>query len=244
MVELSRLDRVLATVSNPGYASIYAFDEAAANEVIASKCSQGLGKYAVYSDRLIIDLDDGDSTLPDVESKLVSAGYRYDLYSSGGKGYHIYLFHLPIGSVDLPYSQLQFVNKLDIKCDRSLYQHGRIVSLPGRIHEKTKRRKTLLKQVPGELISFPVVPRPTVIPVFEGLCGLDTLQAGVVSVLGMLMCEPDVGNRYQSIWATSRDLLRAGLKPESVLDIMMRINEQWRNQKPQSEVERAVLGAF
>jgi hypothetical protein len=243
MVELSRLERVLKTVHNPGYSSIYSFDESAAIEIIESKCSRGFDKYVAYSDQLVIDLDDGDATLPDVEAKLVELGYKYDLYSSGGKGYHIILFHELIGSPDLPWSQLRFVDNLGFKCDRSLYQHGRILSLPGRVHEKTKQRKRLLKQVSGSLIEFPLVARPTITPVFEGLCGLDSLQGGLASLIGMSMCEPDIGNRHMSFWTVARDLLRAGLKPETILDVLLRINETWRNKKPPEEVENAVRQA-
>ncbi len=195
MVDAPTLD-TLCKQHNPGYSSVYMFDESAANEIKDRGHSGGLSDYVVYADRLVMDLDDGDLQLAAIEKLLQAKGLGYDVWASGGKGYHVYLKHDLIGSIHLPFSHKSVVRSLGINCDESLYQHGRLLSLPGRVHPKTKRKKTFVKSVPGSDVDVPIVERPG--PVFDFLPsgGLNDLESGLFKLSNLSLSEPTMGNGF------------------------------------------------
>ena len=69
--------------SDSGYASVYAFDEDAAHEIVESRSSSGFSRFPVYVDRLTLDLDDGADQLQAVESALSYRGLAYAVFYSG-----------------------------------------------------------------------------------------------------------------------------------------------------------------
>ena len=237
MVPITQFDKIIKDVYDPGYSGIYAYHEEDAKTILAQKCSKGFERFSAVSDTLPIDLDDGDSSLDEVLDTL--KGYKYDLWFSGGKGYHIILHHDIQDSVDLPYSHRKWVEDRDIKCDLSLYQHSRIFSLPGRVHPKTKKKKHLIKQVEGDLITIDLVKKPEIEFKFEE-GGFEDLHVALLNLANMAIKEPYVGSRHLHYWGVSKDLLRAGFPIEAIEQFMLRINESWDNPKTEEEVIAAV----
>lgn len=243
MISVEALKRICEQY-DPGYATVYAFRKEDALKVKESGSSAGLDKFEVFADCLTLDLDSGDEQLADTEAKLQEKGLKYEVWSSGGKGYHVVIPHEPIWSHDLPYSHRQVVRSLGIESDFTLYQHGRLISLPGRVHPKTGRKKALIKVIAGELIDIPIVKRPKPTFNFEPNGGLNYLQSGLTKALDMTLSEPSPGNRHTRLWAASEDLANAGLEFETVLNIMQEVNASWQNSKEREEVELAVSQAF
>lgn len=231
--------------ADSGYASVYAFDEDAANEIIDSRSSSGFSRFAVYADQLTLDLDDGPEQLRVVEKILSERGLEYSVFDSGSKGYHVCIPHpRTLHGRSLPYSQRVWVEGLGVEADLSLYQHGRILSLPGRVHPKTGRKKTLVKEVAGASLDLPMVDPPGG-PVFTfGEGGMGDLEAGVWRLLQSLTDEPSPGNRHTRLWSTAKHFADAGLSYEWTCEILQRINEQWQNGKDPSEVEIAASQAY
>jgi hypothetical protein len=93
----------------PGYSSVYAFYEPDARMIRMQGNSRGFARFPVYAECLILDIDGGDEQMKRVIPKLDAMGLGYQVYISGGKGYHIYIPHDPIYSPDLPYSHLKWV---------------------------------------------------------------------------------------------------------------------------------------
>lgn len=241
MLPLAQFKDILRA-PDAGYASVYAFEETAALEIIASKSSAGLNKYPVYSDMLMIDLDDGERQLRRAQDALTGLGYL--IWSSGGKGFHIGVpLKVSVFGEHVPYSQRKWVEALDIGADLSLYQHGRILSLPGRVHPKTGKKKEPFGEVVGNSLVLPeVFPAKLTFSAFEDTSG--DLENALWQAIQLLAAEPEPGNRHTKLWSTAKSLAEAGLAYETVLDLLTEVNGQWENGKTTTEVTTAVRQAF
>jgi hypothetical protein len=249
MVEADLFAQICKVHYDPGYSTVYMFDEEAANEIKESGRSAGLGQYSVFANCVTIDIDApnllaAEADLAGVESKLKERGLAHEVWFSGGKGFHVIIPHELMQSRDLPYSHRKFVeDDLGITCDESLYQHGRLLSLPGRVHPKTRKRKHKLRQVAGDSAVIKIVEKPQLVFDFrEGELG--DLQMGLNNLATISSKDIYPGGRHQAIWSTAKDLARAGLSRETVLELMIKVNGVWTNQKKDEEVAAAVNQAF
>ena len=240
MVPVDRLSALFSKVRNPGYTGVYWFKEADAQSIIASKSSSGLDQYEVTAERLVIDIDNGLEGLMAAEAKL--GGLGYEVWSSGGKGFHIIIRHLTITSADLPYSHRKWVEEKGIDCDLSLYHAGHILSAPGRVHPRTKQKKQFVRKVEGEMAIIQLVKKPEIKFNFsdEG----EELSRALMRLTDLSSCEPKPGNRHVSIWGVSRDMFRAGIDYEATVSIITKINSGWRNPKTDEELLAAIKQGY
>lgn len=241
MIPDTVLQNIIKSLPDTGYSSIYGFAEEDAIEIRKSGKSRGFDRFDAIGDSLLIDLDDGGVSLPEVEDKI--HGHKYDVFTSGGKGLHVVLYHTQIKSKDLPYSHKVWVEGRGITCDLSLYQAGRIVSLPGRVHPKTKKRKSLIKQVDGDLIQITLTPRPEPLQFCFKEETFNAMQVALMNLLNMATYEPVPGNRHTTIWGVTRDLLRAGFPLEAVEAFILKVNDIWIHKKDPDDVIKAVRQA-
>jgi hypothetical protein len=225
-----------------GYMSVYMFDAESAAAIKAAKSSAGLARFPVYADSLTLDLDKGAEQLERVERKLQGLGYR--VYESGGKGFHVVI---PLTGIvfgtNVPYSQRKWVEQLDVDADLSLYQAGHIISLPGRKHAKTGRRKALVKEIDGEPLQLELCNAPA--PMFSiSDADQSELERGLWKLIGILKQEPGVGNRHIALWSTAKHFADAGLEYDTALDLLQEVNNSWQDPKTSEEVLAAVQQAF
>ncbi len=226
-----------------GYRSVYYFSEDDAQEIIASHSSAGLKKYCVGSYELIVDFDGEQcDNIPKLLDTLRSWGLGYELWSSGGKGYHVVFHHQPVYSSNLPLAQAQFLQNLGVVSDPSLYRPSSLIRLPGTIHEKTGKQKTLVEKVEGcfMVIDFSKVtrkenPRPTFADGDPALLAL-----ALESLSYRIGRTPLTGKRHTTIWGSAKDLLRSGLSYNTVLELLVLLNNTWDNPKSADEVRNAV----
>ncbi len=247
MVSLGALSTLLKSF-DPGYSSIYMFSEDDANQIMVSGRSRGFERFAVYGKFLIMDIDNGVEGLVHVENCLQEKGLQYEVWFSGSKGYHIYIPHKGVMSQALPYSHkiaaLDLIKDADKFIDMSLYQHSRLLSLPGRIHPKTKKRKVFMKSVAGSVLDLKILPMPEYKLNFNIIQGDSLLNKGLERALNICLQPPSPGNRHTAIWGIAKDLAEGGLGLDTVLDLLKGINNQWKTPKTDQEVEAAVLQAF
>lgn len=234
---------------DPGYASVYMFNEEDAKKLSDSESSAGMNKMAVGADTLIMDIDSGDEGMEQIGKLLDSKGLRFEVWESGGKGYHIILTHDFVYDKRVPYSHKIAVETLLgplVKyIDMTLYQHGRLISLPRRVHPITKVRKKLLFKREGKDIEVKLVDEPPkYIPNFSLEASYDKLSSGLFRAAELVRDPPNTGNRHVRLWSTAKSLTEAGLEYETVLNIMIRINESWKNPKQTTEVEAVVRSTF
>ncbi len=241
MVPVEQFDRIIKCVRDPGYSSVYAFSEEAAKEIEASGMSRGFDKFETISDTLPIDLDDGGASWPALQERL--KGLRYERYFSGSKGMHVILHHEPIQSMDLPYSHKNVVKSFNTAADMTLYQAGRILSLPGRIHPKTKKPKTLIEVVEGDLIEVPLVEKPPVDFNFGETLGGD-VEVALFNLLGLQTSPPPDGLKHIRLWQVSTDLFKAGFTHSAVAEFILKIVAGWATNLSEEDIMKPIDQAW
>jgi hypothetical protein len=240
LVLSTNLPEIFKRVHDTGYTGLYLFKEEDALEIIASKSSAGLAQYSVSSSRLLIDIDEGVEGLRAAEAKL--EGFGYEVWSSGGKGFHIILKHEFMTSSDLPYSHRKWVEEQGIECDLSLYHPGHIVSAPGRIHPRTKQRKQFVKKIEGSMIAVKLVKKPEVVFSFSDTG--EELSRALMRLTDLSSSEPKPGNRHVSLWGTSKALAQAGVSFDTATELLRKVNEGWKNQKSEEELMAAIQQGY
>lgn len=244
MVPLHILDEIIKSSRDPGYESVYCFAEQDALAIKAAGSSQGFKQFPVGSDRIIIDLDDGENTLGALQDKLLSLRVGFAVWSSGGKGFHVVIPHKFIFHQHLPYSQFCWVRDLNFgEFDDSVFRHSSLISLPGRIHETTKRKKRLLEIWEGDMPDFEIVEPPE--KAYAPQPSSETaLATGLHQLVNLAMLEPAPGKRHPRVWACAKSLSDSGISFESALELLQAINNQWKNPKTSEEIIRAVQQAY
>ncbi len=247
MVPLTALPTLLA-LTDPGYSSLYWFKEADAKVLLDAESSKGMTRFEVGGKYLILDLDDGDKYLDIIETKLQQESLRYEVWFSGGKGYHIYIPHQFVVSAHLPYSHKTTVLGLFPDAaemvDMSLYQAGRLLSLPGRVHPKTGLKKRLLKTCSGKPLVLKIVEQDRSLLDFTLSYSENSMAVAYDNVLNLVLQPPTVGNRHTKLWAVAKDLAGSGLDRSTIFNILNEVNKKWPNPKSPEEVLHAVNGAL
>lgn len=244
MVPQDVFDQIVRTSRDPGYESVYCFSEEDALIIRASGCSKGFNQYKVGSDRIVIDLDDGELTLPVLQDRLISLKCGFSVWSSGGKGFHVVIPHKFMYHEHLPYSQLCWVKTLDFgEFDESVFHHSSLISLPGRVHELTKRKKRLLEKWEGDMPDIEIIEPP--VKAYAPTPSSETsLATALHQLVNLAMLEPAPGKRHPRVWACAKSLSDSGISFESALELLQAINSQWKNQKTDDEITRAVQQAY
>ena len=206
----------------------------------ASGSSRGLNALAVAADRVTLDVDNPDD-ISLFLTKLDSLGLAYDVWDSG-RGFHIEIPHDTIYDPRLPYSHKCWVEQLGLPVDYSLYQHARILRLPGTVNAKTGRRKQFVEKVDGmkaeiELRTPPVFD-------FKPDGGLKTIATVLNHFQRLALAEPLPGNRHTQLWSAARSAADAGLSFSATEEILQEVNKSWSHPKDPEEVTKAVTQAF
>jgi len=229
---------------DPGYMSVFMFDEEAAKAIEAQGHSRGMDNFDVYSDSVIIDIDTGSESAKEARNKLKSLGLAFQMFRSGGKGYH---FVIPLKTVvsgkNVPYSQKKWVESLGISYDPSIYKASALISLVGRIHPRTGAKKEFVLAEAGSALDLVLLDPPAP---KENQLGLsdNLLKQGLIQLATLASNPPLDGERHMSIWQASRVLYQAGMSFETSLDLLTTINNSWPNPKEVSAVEVAVRGGY
>ncbi len=232
-------------LGDPGFRSVYLFNAKDAELIKESGSSAGFANYETTSECLFIDLDDGDIQLPQLESKLQELGLGYEVWASGGKGYHFHIRQKLVTGFDVPYSQKVFVDNLGIKYDPSIYQPNSLIALPNRKHPRTGKRKSKVKTVEGNELMLELKETPknhfsyTVIEESS-----ESQKVLALSMLVGLVKEPDTGKRHITLWRTAKTMAAAGFSYDFTVSAVMEITASWKNQKSQEETLKPLKAAY
>jgi hypothetical protein len=126
--------------------------------------------------------------------------------------------------------------------DYSLYQHGRILRLPGTVNVKTGRRKQFVEKVDGVKAEIELRTPPAFN--FKPDGGLKTIATVLNHFQRLALSEPLPGNRHTQLWSAARSACEAGLTYEATLELLQAINSSWGNPKEGDEVEKAIRQAY
>lgn len=232
-----------------GFESVYRFSETASQVMQARGSVAGCSNFPVYTDRLIIDLDDGITTAKVLKQILNKKGLAYLVYNSGNKGYHFVIPCKPSFDLDVPYTQKVWVEKLNINADLSLYRHNSMVRLPGTINEKTGNRKKLVYVHKGKKLVFnKILENPERYTTWQGAESVISntfIQNVFIKGLRLIREKPSPGRRHTELWSLANDFARSGLDLETAYNVILKINENWgEDAKDESDVFRAVQDGY
>ena len=232
-----------------GFESVYRFTRSAAETMQTRGSVAGCSNFPVYTDRLIIDLDDGIQTAQKLKTILNKKKLAYLVYNSGNKGYHFVIPCKPIFDLEVPYTQKVWVQNLNINADLSLYRHNSMVRLPGTINEKTGNRKKLVYINKGKKLVFnKFLEDPSRYKSWQGSDDIisDTFIQNIFSKgLRLIRQKPLPGRRHVELWSLANDFAKSGLDLETAYNIILKINDSWgKDAKDESEVYRAVKDGY
>jgi hypothetical protein len=231
-----------------GFRSVYLFTQNDAQCIKKSNSSSGMTKYEVFSNELFLDFD-GDDALLKADNVFRACQDYHDfsttMWFSGSKGYHIVIKIQDMFGLDVPYSQKLFVQNAFGKdyCDESIYKHSGLIRLPNTVHQKTGKRKVLVKEHKGSnILEIPYVDKP----IQENFNNVEYTPSTVVFLELIRLMEKDVGigQRHMSMFTLAGMLAGVGYKYETILDILENLNASFEEPKSKTEVEIAVQGGF
>lgn len=143
-----------------GFKSLYQVTEETAKAVEQAGTVKGF-KGIVWSERLWLDFDNEDAARR-AEGKLKEMGYDYVCYTTGNRGLHFGILRRHSPSHLLPLLDKSWVKTHFPEADSSIYTHLHPFRIPGTVHEKTGRTKTLLFECGGRTLILPPLKREEV----------------------------------------------------------------------------------
>lgn len=225
-----------------GYTSVFSFEENDAFDIQEAGHSRGLKQYAVSAKYLIMDFDDGMGSAEKVSNILTDRRVSHWVFSSGGKGAHVYAKCIEVYSVDLPDRHRNLALSLSPACDTSIYRHNSLIRLPGTIHERTGNRKELISVFEGSQELVPIASAEPIIFASLPVSNQDSLYFMFLQMAHAADQEVSAGHRHEVLWRVVADCYRAGLSFPTTVELCLIINAQFKPPKDENIV-RAVVEA-
>lgn len=225
-----------------GFRSICKYNAEDAKAATAANSTAVLKGCSLFIDTLFLDFDDCESDANNFQKWLKTEEVYHERWDSGGRSVH---FHIPVVIPPSPYAAYtckQYVKSLASAADTSFYHHAGLFRLPGTIHEKTGRPKTLVDAGGCYPLEFEICEPDNKFEVLD--VDLSALQHALISYESALFKLITTGNRHMTLWKISKQFEAAGLSYATTLELMERLNESWHNPKTQDELEQAVKGAY
>ncbi len=247
MIPLSALPELYKR-EDAGYCSYYWFSKETADAIRSTKRSSGFSNFPVYTKFLVLDIDrehDLNQALRDMEQyslELQAENIKHSVWVSGGKGFHIYIHCEPMEGKHVPYSQLKWVESRNWKVDKTLYQHGRLLSNPGRKSKKTGVRKHKIREFGGRLLNIPAVYPPDRVERTTDITNADKLRLAFFRLQKILESDPD--SRHITLWSTASVCADAGLAHDLTFQLLELVNKQWTHPKDHDGLTRAINQAY
>jgi len=235
-------------LDDAGYSSYYWFREEDAREIQKQGHSGGLSRFPVYTRYLVVDIDrenDTSAALRDMEqytAELRGMALKHSVWVSGGKGFHIYIHCEPMEGIDVPHSQLCWVKERNWKVDLTLYQHGRLLSNPGRKSKKTGVRKHKIRDFDGQLLVVPRIEPPVRTPRPTEVGTPDLARIALYRAQKILEEQPS--SRHTTLWSVAGAFAEAGAPEDLTIEVLSWINSMWKEPKDHEGLVRAVRQAY
>lgn len=245
MVSEAALPLLPTVFPDTGYCSVYSFNKQDSERIKLSGSSRLLKTATPGASELWIDIDKGSGALDKVLEALNSIRVKYDLFSSGGKGYHIRLEHDFIEDSRLPFSHKQWVidnipGSSDL-VDLTLYNVSRLLSNVGRVHPKTGLKKVYICSVLGDKIIVVLQdPKTGLFDKLEGGVFDGSIVAALDYISSIGQNPPAEGRRHMTFWKAASRLLETGLAPQTTFDLLTKVNELCQNPLETEELENLV----
>ena len=234
-------------MSQTGFRSVFAFAEADAKQIIQQGSSKNFSRFAVFTDELLLDFDNGrDEQFNRAEKWARDSDCTFSVFESGSKGLHLEIAAVPKYGRTVPMSQQAFVETImGVTSDVSLYRHGSLYRLPGTLHKKTgKPKKRVASNLGDALVDYTLLDESCIID-FGSDSVHDKVVASLERVLRWHSRPPNQGRRYQTLWSVAQLCKEGGLSQSTVTELLQIVNESWGPlAKEEKEVTRAIHEVF
>lgn len=228
------------------FSSVYAVR---AEDAEAIECTAGTAagfKGIVWSQRLWVDFDTEEGAVS-ARKLLKEEGYDYVEYNTGGRGAHFGILRPIQPSHVLPSVDRLWVSTNMPEADLSLYWHLHLIRLPGTVHERTGKRKTLVDKISGKpLILSQHLP--------SAEASRDSAREGISERKGIFSLWSVVSNltgtglkisRHRHLVNLAIALQKdAGLTEEEALWMCLEVNRGFEEPKDSFEVEKIVRWTY
>lgn len=134
-----------------GFSSLYEVTLDTAKAIVEAGTTKQF-KGCVWSEWLKIDVDSYEAAGA-TESKLIEMNLSFLAFDSGGKGAHFYIMRDNKPSHLLPAMDKAWVKANFESSDLSIYTHLHLFRLPATVHESTGRRKELVTEHHGNILT-------------------------------------------------------------------------------------------
>jgi hypothetical protein len=207
-----------------GFSSVYGFPDETQACIESIESIRGINGLPLYSDMLYLDFDSEDG-VEEAEAMLQGMGVGFKKYTTGNRGCHFHIPTVPITSPILPSIHKAFVDNHFPKADLSLYKYSGLIRNVGTWHIKNPgKRKLLVKEVVGSLLTIEIVPpkdRGRIKFVYEEL---DQTEADFL--LGtMLLKEIHEGKRNNTVYMMAFLAKTAGMDYTEAEDLLGKYNQ-------------------
>jgi hypothetical protein len=226
-----------------GFRSVYGYDDGTADYFREIGSVRGASNFHVFSNELIMDIDDNDTEAERIAKVLSDMEYAYEVWHTGNRGYHIRLEHAPIFDRRLPYSQREWVVGNKFNTDLCLYTQNHLIRLPRTRHAKTGKYKTLEHKSEGRMIEFPLIDKP--IYAGSGASGEGEFDLNELAMIfnRMALNMPGKGERNHKLFALGMGILSCGLSEATVEDIVTRYNDSLPEPLDDQEITAVIQSA-
>ena len=232
-----------------GFQTVYGYDVEVRDILRAQKNSLGLARFVPSSDCLYVDFDDQPEEAAKLRLSLIDNDFVYEMYDSGNRSVHFHIPHEMKRSKDLPHTHKCVLEKLGVamgKVDTTLYRPNSLFRLNGTAHHKTGNKKVLTEKGGSYILDFNIIPTPE--RRFEEASGLETpglvLESFLSHMHSMLLQTVDSGSRHANLFKVGCNVYDLGIDSRAALTFATLINNTFLEPKPDSEVERAIQGAY
>jgi hypothetical protein len=208
-----------------GFRSVYEYPVEACHYITDNASIAGLAAshIPVYTDRLLMDIDDDEESAAKFIASLKSWNITHSSWTSGNRSVHIHILVEPQLSFMLPSSQKKFVEEwgrgIGAKADLSIYHAAGLFRLPGTIHASTGRPKELLETYWGNTLHIPLLSEGPKRIYKEGE------EALLSSVWRLLLTPLDVGGRRFHVFKITSNAVKLGWDENKILEHLRWWNE-------------------
>lgn len=238
-------------IANSGsqFASVYAVRKEDARAIQETAETAAGFRGIVWSRRLWIDFDNHEAA-DRAEEFLRRENYDHVVYDTGGgRGRHIGVLRAAQPSHTLPLQDKLWVQEHCPGADLGLYWHLHLIRLPGAIHERTGKRKSLLREHKGRELTLPKL-RPDTDPARDDLSESSVASVARPSIFRCWEVTSNLapasgGERHKQLVNLSMALCKdARVKFEEALWVCLEVNRGFDDPKEESEVVRLVKWAY
>jgi len=228
-----------------GFRSVYGYDTEVADMVLSTNSTRGLMGMSMFSDELLIDIDDDWSGAEAFAEEI--GNYSYSMYDTGGRSIH---FHIPIDPMygaHVPAVQKQWAQEYCPCADMSIYRTSGVYRLPGTYHEKNPGKfKELIEVNEGETLTVSLP---------QGIDSLNNIVAGIAEDIDeetekdklnhLLLMPAREGGRNNHLYRIVAKCATLGFEFGRTMEIASVWNQMMSSPpQPETAVEATVKSAY